>query len=177
MPSDNNLTEAPKRPGARICVAKVAAAHGVKGLVKLHVFADNIDLLGGDLFTVETGDQTLSLKLKNATAKHWLAEIDGVTDRDAAEALRGTNLYIDKSALPEPDENEFYASDLIGLPAIDKDNKEIGKVVAVENFGAGDLLEIKPAGRESFYLPFNDDTIPDIREDKIIVAIPEGLLE
>lgn len=161
----------------RLCIAKIAAAHGVKGLVKLHVFAENIDLLNGKLFTSESGEDTLSITLKNATAKHWLAEIDGITDRDAAEALRGTNLYIDKSALPAPDEGEVYISDLIGLTAIDKDGQEIGKVIAVDNFGAGDLLEIQPIGAESFYLPFNDDTVLEIQDDKIIVEIPEGLIE
>lgn len=166
------MTKAPER----LCVAKIASAHGVKGLVKLHVFVEDINLLKNTIYKSENGDDTLGITLKNATAKHWLAEIENITDRNAAEALRGTNLYIDKEHLPEIDEGEFYINDLIGLLVVDKDKKEIGKVIAVENFGAGDLLEIKPQGSESFYLPFTDNTVPEILEDKIIVKIPEGLL-
>ena len=161
----------------RICVAKIATAHGIKGLVKLHIFVENIDLARGDLFTSETGDKTLHVTLKNATAKHWLAEIKNITDRNAAEPLRGTNLYINKSSLPEADEDEFYFSDLIGLPAIDENGVEVGKIIGSDNFGAGDLLEIQPTGAESFYLPVTDGTLVEIMENKIIVSIPEGLRE
>lgn len=161
----------------RVCVAKIATAHGVKGLVKLHVFVDNIDLLNGPLFTSESdiNSDTLLITLKNATAKHWLAEIKNITDRTDAEKLRGTELYINQDALPEPDADEFYISNLMGLPVFDTQEQEIGKVIAFENFGAGDLLEIQPIGKESFYLPFNDDTILEIEADKVIVIIPEGL--
>ena len=161
----------------RICVAKIATAHGVKGLVKLHIFAEDINLLNNTLYTTETGDSEISITLKNATAKHWLAEVKDVTDRTEAEKLRGTELFIDQEHLPEPEEGEFYFSDLIGLECFDKDDKPIGKVIAVENFGAGDLLEIQAIGQESFYLPFTDDTILEVLDDKIIVSIPEGLLD
>lgn len=161
----------------RICVAKIATAHGIKGLVKLHVFVDNIDLARGDLFTSETGNHTLHITLKNATAKHWLAEVKGISDRTEAEKLRGTELYIDQSALPEPDEDEFYFSDLIGLPALDENSAEVGKIIGSDNFGAGDLLEIQPAGAESFYLPVTDETVLEITKEQIIVSIPEGLIE
>jgi len=161
----------------RLCVAKIATAHGVRGLVKLHVFAENVDLLNGKLFTGEHGDKTLTLHLKNATAKHWLAEIEGIKDRNDAEKLRGTNLYIDKDALPAPDDGEFYFADLIGLPCFTKEDQKIGKVIAVENYGAGDLLEIQPTGSESFYLPFNDENIQEVLDDKIMMSIPEGLMD
>ena len=161
----------------RICVAKIATAHGVKGLVKLHVFAEDIALLKGKLFTAETGDKTLGIILKNATAKHWLAEVDGIKDRTEAEKLRGTMLYIDRAALPEADENEYYITDLIGLSVIDEDKKEIGKAIDAQNFGAGDLLEIQPIGAESFYLPLNDETIIAVSDKNITVKIPEGLLD
>ncbi len=169
------MTDEPK--DNRLCVAKIATAHGIKGLVKLHVFVENTDLLNGDLFTAETGEKTLKIKLKNATAKHWLAEIDGINDRTEAEKLRGTNLFIHKNSLPEPDEGEFYINDIIGLPCISQDGESIGKIIAFQNFGAGDLLDIQPENGESFYLPMTDDTILDIQEDQIIVVIPEGLRE
>ncbi len=161
----------------RICVAKIATAHGIKGLVKLHVFADNVQLASGDLFTNPTGDKTLKITLKNATAKHWLAEVDGITDRTQAEKLRGTELYVNEDLLPETDGDEVYINDLINLEAVDKAGEKIGIIIAVENFGASDLLEIQPAESESFYLPFTDDTVLDIAEDKITIEIPEGLLD
>lgn len=161
----------------RICVAKIATAHGIKGLVKLHIFVDQTDLANGVLFTNANDDKTLQIKLKNATAKHWLAEVEGIKDRTEAEKLRGTELYIDKSKLPKPDEDEFYFSDLIGLPCLDEEGTQIGKIIATDNFGAGDLLEIQPAGGESFYLPVTDETVLDITEKEITVRIPEGLLD
>ncbi len=167
----------PQGEGAsRICIAKIATAHGIKGLVKLHVFADDNSLADGILFTSEGGDKTLSLKLKNQTAKHWLAEVEGITNRNEAEKLRGTELYIDKDNLPEANDDEFYIADLIGLSCIDKDNKHIGKIIAVENFGASDLLEIQPDGGESFYLPFTDDTTLKVSDTTVTIKIPEGLL-
>ncbi|MEM7618159.1 MAG: ribosome maturation factor RimM [Pseudomonadota bacterium] len=159
----------------RICVAKIATAHGVRGLVKLRVFVDNLDLLQNTLYTSEKDDSSLTLKLKNATAKHWLAEIEGVNDRNAAEELRGTNLYISKSDMPELEDGEMYVSDMIGLPVFDEQDNEIGKVLALDNFGAGDLLDIKPIGEDSFYLPYTDETVIDKSSEKIIVRIPEGL--
>jgi 16S rRNA processing protein RimM len=161
----------------RLCIAKIASAHGIKGLVKLHVFVENVELLNRALFIDEISDKTFVLKLKNATAKHWLAEIEGIKDRNEAEKLRGINLYINEDDLPAPDEDEIYINDLIGMPCINEDGGIIGKAIGFENFGAGDLLEIQPEGSESFYLPFNDDTILKIEDDKIIVSIPEGLRE
>ena len=158
-----------------MCVAKIATAHGVRGLVKLHVFVENLDLLKNTLFTSEDKNDTLTLKLKNATAKHWLAQVDGVNDRNDAEALRGTNLYISKSDMPKLNDGEMYVSDMIGLPVVDEQDNEIGKLLKIEDFGAGDLLEIQPKGEDSFYLPYNDDTVIDKSSTKIIARIPEGL--
>jgi 16S rRNA processing protein RimM len=160
----------------RICIAKIATAHGIKGLVKLHVFSEDPQLADGILFTSESGDTTLSLTLKNATAKHWLAEIDGITDRTQAEKLRGAELYIDRDKLPQTNDDEFYISDLIGMMCVNENNQNIGKVIAVENFGAGDLLEIQPKSAESFYLPMSNETILEILENKIIVDVPEGIM-
>lgn len=171
--SDQNIDEAKNR----VCVAQIATAHGVKGLVKLRVFAENTDLLNGPLFTSETGGRALSVTLKNATAKFWLAEIGGVSDRDEALALRGTKLYIDRSALPETDEGEFYVSDLVGRSVQSTDGEKIGTILDVANFGAGDMLEIQPLSGPSFYLPFTDENVPEIGKESITVNIPEGLME
>lgn len=159
----------------RICVAKIATAHGVRGLVKLHIFVEDLNLLENTIYTSLNNQNTLSLTLKNATAKHWLAEIDGVKDRNEAEALRGTELYISKSDMPILSNGEMYVSDMIDLPVFDEQKNQIGKVIALENFGAGDLLEIKPENENSFYLPYNDETIIEKSPTNIIVCIPEGL--
>ena len=103
----------------------------------------------------------------------WLAEIEGVNDKDQADALKGTALYCTRADLPEPADDEFYFYDLIGRACVDKDNNPIGKVIAVENFGASDLLEIQPDGASSFYLSYSDDTVLDIQDNQITVSIPE----
>lgn len=161
----------------RICVGEITTTHGVKGLVKIRSFAEDERLCEGVLFTSESDDKTLIIALKNPMNKVWLAEVEGYADKTAAEALRGTKLYIERTRLPETSEGEFYIVDLIGLPVESPDGEKIGKVISADNFGAGDLLEIKPTGGQSFYLPFNNDTIPDITDDKIVVIIPEGLLD
>ncbi len=161
----------------RICIAKITTAHGIRGLVKMHVYSDDISLVNGTLYTSESGSESLTITLKNATSKHWLAEIEGVTDRNQSEILRGTMLYIERESLPNTNKNEFYISDLIGLPAINVNGDVIGKIIDVANFGAGDLLEIKPLNTESFYLPFNDDTILEVSENSTTIELPKGLLE
>ena len=96
-----------------------------------------------------------------ATPKALIARIKGVTTREAAEALTGTKLYISRARLPEREADEWYHADLIGLAVIDRQGEPIGTVVAVLNFGAGDLIEIRPAaGGESLVVPFTDATVP-----------------
>lgn len=165
------------RPQKRVQVGEITTTHGVKGLVKLRVLAEDETLLSGDLFTSENGSETLHITLKNRMNKVWLAEVEGYTDKTAAEALRGTTLYLDRSALPEPDEDEYYYTDLIGMDVVDTGGQPIGKVIGLENFGASDLLDIKPKSGPSFYLPFTDEFVPEIGASTITVIIPEGLLE
>ena len=147
----------------RVCLGVIATAHGVKGLVKIRCDADAPSILNGPLYTSEKGQDTLTLTLKNSMGKYWLATVDGITDRDEALALRGTKLWLDRNKLPDlDDEDEFYIQDLVGLKAQDKNGNEIGKVIAVDNFGAGDLIEIKPLKGESYYVPFTKDNVPDL---------------
>lgn len=163
----------------RILIGEISTVHGIKGLVKVRSFVDDVTLFHTDaLFTDEKSDKKIAIKLKNAMKDHWLAEVNGITDRNAAELLRGTQLYIDRDAMPETDDGEFYYEDLKGIKIVDKDGKAIGEVLSVENFGASDLLDIRPAlGGQSFYLPFTDDTVLeiDIEGGVITVEIPEGL--
>ena len=164
----------------RILIAEIAAAHGIKGFVKLTYFGEDIRDTEdyNPFFTTESGANTLVLQVKNAIKGGYVAAIDGITDRTQAEALRGTRLYIERSKLKQPEENEYYHTDLVGCVVLEN-NIEIGKVIAVDDFGAGALLDIRPASGSSFYLPFKGDFVGtvDIAAKTIHVSIPDGLLE
>lgn len=160
----------------RIQIGEIATAHGIKGFVKLRSFVDDETLFeGDDVFTSETGDKKITLTLKNEMKGDWLAEVKGVSDRNEAERLRGTKLYVERDVLPDADDGEYYIEDLKGLKVVDKDGKDIGIVLSVENFGASDLLDIKPPVGSSFYVPFTDDTIieVDFEGGVVTVEIPE----
>lgn len=142
----------------RVCVGQIATSHGVRGLVKVHCYADDAGVLEdfGPLFTSEDGHQTLTLTLKNQTNTHWLAEVDGINDRDAAAKLRGIKLYLDRDTLPELDDG-YYRADLVGLQVLNDAGAPVGAVSAVDNFGASDLIEVKPQVGPAFYVPLQDD--------------------
>lgn len=156
----------------RICVGKITTPHGVKGLVKIRPYCEDTSLLNGTLFISEEGTQTLNISLKNPTAKHILAAIEGIDSPEEAKKHKHS-LYVSREDLPEiKSENEFYIEDLIGLTAQTHDHNDIlGTIITVENFGAGDLLEIKPQdGSPPYYIPFHDDYITKIDlEDKTVM--------
>ncbi|MAY99335.1 MAG: 16S rRNA processing protein RimM [Micavibrio sp.] len=159
----------------RILIGKIASSHGVKGLVKVDFYAEDTSLLDQAVYTSEKDNKTLKIKLKSKSKNQYLAEIEGITDKNSSDTLKGTQLYIERDMMPELDEDEFYLIDLIGLPCFDEQGQEVGTVTAVQNFGASDLLEIKPKGKESFYLPYSDICVKDIKEDRLIVDLPEYL--
>jgi 16S rRNA processing protein RimM len=114
------------------------------------------------------------------TPKALIARIKGVTTREGAEALNHTKLYIARSRLPEREEEEWYHADLIGLAAVDSGGTPIGTVIAVQNFGAGDLIEVKPAtGGPTVLVPFTRDAVPevDVEGGRMVLVPPEGLFE
>lgn len=150
----------------------------MKGRVKIQFLGDDPKALEkyGPLYTSETGADTVSIKLKNSLGKFWLAEVNDIDDRDVAEKLRGTELWLERDKLPTPKKGEYYIQDLIGLGVTDKDGKTIGRVIAFENFGAGDLLEIHPVTGQDFYLPFTKDNVLKIENGTVTVSIPDGLL-
>ena len=164
----------------RICVGQILGAHGVRGLVKLASFTEDPEAVVhyGDL-TDEAGARTFSVTLNGAAKGHFLARIQGVEDRDAAQALAGTRLFVDRSILPPPDADEFYHADLIGLRAELPDGTALGTVSALHNFGAGDIIEIAlPSGRRPL-LPFDRTTVPEIdpAHGRIVVDPPAGLID
>lgn len=156
----------------RILIAEITTAHGIKGFVKVRSYAQDKSILEQALQD-EKGN-VFHIKLKNALKGDWVAEVKGIADRNEAERLRGTKLYIDRAALPEEDDGEFYIEDLKGMKVIDETGKEIGTVLSIENFGASDLIDIKPSGGgNSFYLPFVDEYVLDVGEEVIIVKLPD----
>ncbi len=167
------------RPLKRICLGKITKAHGVKGLVKIRIYGDDPHLLeSAPLYTDETGHTTLKLTLKNSDGKgHYLAAVDGVIERNGAAALNGTLLYAPREALPDIEsDDQFYIEDLKGLRVIES-GQDIGRVLNVDNFGAGDLIEIQPKIGRSFYVPFNNDFVVgvDLESGAITVKNSDSL--
>ena len=165
---------------ARVCLGVIAGAHGVAGLVRVKSFTAAPQAIAqyGTLQD-ETGGQRFDLELVGAGKGVLIARIKGVKDRNAAERLKGLRLYVRRAALPEPEAEEFYQADLIGLEAQFADGTSLGKVSAVHDFGAGASLEIEDAAGKSVIVPFTTATVPqiDIAGGRLVVTLPEGLLD
>jgi 16S rRNA processing protein RimM len=150
----------------RVALAAVAGAHGIGGEVRLKLFAESPDSLARHK-QVWVGEQSLTLSSLRP-GKQPIARFAGVADRSAAEALRGRLVSVDRSALPPLAEGEYYHSDLIGLPCESEAGDALGTIAAVENFGAGDILEIeRPDGRRTM-VPFREG-VADLAEGRIVV--------
>lgn len=135
-----------------VTLAAVAGAHGVQGEVRLKLFTDTVESLR-DYGTFEANGRTLTLKSIRPGPNGAVARFDGVGDRTAAEALRGTPLRVARSALPALGEGEYYYADLIGCPCVSEAGEPLGAVAAVENFGAGDVIEIRRPDGKLFMVP------------------------
>ena len=163
----------------RILLGEITGVHGIRGDVLVRSFTAAPETIAayGPL-TDATGAKQFALGLIRVTSKGIVARIDGVRDRTTAETLRGTKLYIDRERLPEAAASEYYHADLIGLHAMAPDGTELGEIVAVQNFGAGDLVELKPAdGSPTEFIPFENQWVPhvDIAAGTIVInRPPEG---
>jgi 16S rRNA processing protein RimM len=156
----------------RVALAAVAGAHGVKGEVRLKLFSDSAASLASHRNVYVGGVERRLLGVRDA-GKAAVARFEGIADRSVAEALRGQLVEVDRSALPPLEEGEYYHADLIGLPCVDREGRVVGTVAAVENFGAGDLLEVeRPDGRKSL-IPYRDG-IADLVDGRIVLD-PEFL--
>jgi 16S rRNA processing protein RimM len=156
----------------RIALAAVAGAHGVKGELRLKLFTDSVENLKAHSI-VFVGGVERKLETVRAAPSGAVARFEGVTDRNSAEGLRGSLVEVDRAALPPLEEGEYYHADLLGLRCIDRDGREVGKVVAVENYGAGELLEVETGDGKSSLVPFKPG-IADIEGDHIVLD-PEFL--
>jgi 16S rRNA processing protein RimM len=149
----------------RIALAAVAGAHGVKGEVKLKLFTDSVDSLARQP-SLTVGGKVLALKDVRAGGKTAIARFAGITSREAAEALRGSLVEVDRDALPPLAEGEYYHADLIGLPCVDGAGEPLGAVAAIENFGAGDLIEVEKTDGKRALIPFKPG-IADLADGRI----------
>lgn len=166
----------PNTGQGKVLVAKFGAAHGVRGEIKMWSFTED-PLAISDYGRLESADgRTFELESVRPQKDFLVARVVGVSDRDAAEALRNLELYVGRDRLPPIAEDEtWYISDLVGLAAHDASGMAIGKVAAVHNFGAGDVLEIAPkAGGQTMMLPFTHDSVPDIdmSAGRLVVVLP-----
>jgi 16S rRNA processing protein RimM len=160
-----------------ILVGRCGAAHGIRGEVRLKSFTDPVDAIA-DYGPLSLPDgRTLNIERMRPQGDMLVVKFREIGDRTAAEALTNRDLSIPRSALPEPeDEETFYHADLIGLEVVDATDKSFGRIVAVPDFGAGDLLEIRPEAGTSFLLPFTRAFVPvvDVAGRRVVIAPPEG---
>jgi len=166
-------------PTQRICIGVFAGSFGVSGEVRLKSFCADPEAIAdyGPLFT-EDGSHSYTIKLTRPVAGGLGARASGVATKEQADALKGVSLFVDRSRLPSLPDDEFYHSDLIGLEARDTGGVLLGRVSAVHNHGAGDLLEIAGEGRKQpLLLPFTVAIVPtvDLSAGRIVVDPPEGL--
>jgi 16S rRNA processing protein RimM len=164
--------------GGRVCIGQIGAAHGVRGEVRLRSFtADPLAITQYGPIESEDG-RVFEIETLRPAKDHFVATLSGVADRTAAERLTNTKLYVPRERLPQPNEpDEFYYADLVGLAAVDRAGQPLGTVVAVHNFGAGDLIELRRAeGEPTELLPFDAATVPevDLKAGRLVIEIPAG---
>lgn len=165
----------------RVCVGAIAGSFGVKGDVRLKSFCadpEAIDTYGP--LTSEDGKTAWEVKISRPIKNGFAARLSGVRSKEAADALRGTRLYAPRERLPDLPDDEYYHADLIGLAVFDTGGVELGRIKAVLNHGAGDLLEIAVKGeKQPVLLPFTLVNVPtvDLTTGKVIADFPEGLLD
>ena len=170
----------PKTPRELVCVGAIAGARGLKGEVRIKSFTAEPQGLAeyGDVFE-ETGEKSYSVRITGQAKGQLLARLSGVDDRNAAEALKGVRLYVEKSALPEPEEDEFYFSDLIGLRADLAEGGTLGSILQVHDYGAGAILEIGGGEKGIVMVPFTKAVVPlvELTAGRVVIDPPPGLLE
>jgi 16S rRNA processing protein RimM len=164
-----------------VLLGDIGRPQGLKGEVRIRSFtAEPGAIADYGALEDETGTRAIEIESLRTDAKGVVARIKGVATREGAEALTGTKLYVPRSRLPEQGEEEWYHSDLIGLAVVDQAEASLGTVVAIHNFGAGDLLEVRPAaGGPDVLVPFTRETVPevDVEGGWLRMVPPEGLFE
>jgi 16S rRNA processing protein RimM len=161
---------------SQICVARIGAAHGVRGAVKLWTFTeDPLAVKHYGPLSTKDGMRQFEVTHVREAKDHLVATLKGIATREDAERLNGIELYIARDKLPETGEDEYYHADLIGLAAVNAANEAIGRVIAIHNFGAGDIIEIAPASGPTLLLPFTNAVVPtvDLANRRVVIELPE----
>ena len=159
----------------KICVARIGAAHGVRGAVKLWTFTeDPFAVKSYGPLTTKDGARQFEVTHVREARDHLVATLKGVTSRDEAERLNGIELYVARDRLPATDDDEYYHADLIGLAAVNAADEPLGRVIAIHNFGAGDIIEIAPSTGATLLLPFTNAVVPtvDIAGGRVVIELP-----
>jgi 16S rRNA processing protein RimM len=160
-------------PETLILVGRVAGAFGVKGEVRITAYTeDPVALARYRDLRRQDGSPALTLLSGRAQKGAVIGRAKEIATREDAEALRGLELYVPRALLPEPEEDEYYLADLIGLAAVSPDGAPVGRIKSVQNFGAGDLLEIEPEAGPSWWHPFTREAVPEVRigEGRVVVV-------
>lgn len=166
---------APHRP----CLGVITGARGIHGEVRIRTFTERAeDIAAYGPLTDETGARSFTLVDLRPIKGGVAARVEGIQDRTAAEALKGTQLYVARDALPDSEGDEFYHTDLLGMRVVTVNGEEFGRVLALHDFGAGDVLEIERMDGPPLVVPFTRDTVPEIDTDTghLVLIPPPGLL-
>jgi 16S rRNA processing protein RimM len=163
---------------ARICIARIGAAHGVRGAVKLWTFTeDPLAVMQYGALATRDGTRSFEVATAREAKGHLVATLKGVATREDAERLNGIELYVLREKLPATAEDEYYHADLIGLAAVNGADEPLGRVVAIHNFGAGDIIEIAPPHGATLLLPFTNAVVPsvDLAAGHVVIELPDEL--
>jgi len=164
---------------AHICIARIGAAHGVRGAVKLWTFTEDPLAVKayGPLLTKD-GARSFEVATAREAKGHLVATLKGIATREDAERLNGLELYVAREKLPATEEDEYYHADLIGLAAVNAASEPIGRVTAIHNFGAGDIIEIAPAHGATMLLPFTNAVVPsvDLAAGRVVIELPDEIV-
>jgi 16S rRNA processing protein RimM len=163
---------------APICIARIGAAHGVRGAVKLWTFTeDPLAVTAYGPLATKDGTRSFEVATAREAKGHLVATLKGVATREDAERLNGIELYIARDKLPAAGEDEYYHADLIGLAAVSASSEPLGRVVAIHNFGAGDIIEIAPTHGATMLLPFTNAVVPsvDLAGGRVVVELPQEI--
>ncbi len=163
---------------APICVARIGAPHGVRGAVKLWTFTEDALAVKhyGPLMTKDGARQFEVTHVREAKG-HLVATLKGIATREEAERLNGVELYVAREKLPDTSEDEYYHADLIGLAAVNAAGEPLGRVIAIHNFGAGDIIEVAPPNGATMLLPFTHAVVPrvDLRGGRVVIELPDEI--
>jgi 16S rRNA processing protein RimM len=163
---------------SQICVARIGAAHGVRGQVKLWTFTeDPLAVKEYGPLSTKDGSRQFEVTHVREAKDHLVAALKGIATRNDAERLNGIELYVSRDKLPATEDDEYYHADLIGLAAVTTTDEPLGRVVTIHNFGAGDIIEIAPPQGSTLLLPFTNAVVPtvDLAGGRVVIDLPQEI--